>query len=37
MRGRSVAVLGATGVVGREILAILEQRRFPVRSIKALA
>ncbi|HXN31098.1 MAG TPA: aspartate-semialdehyde dehydrogenase [Polyangiaceae bacterium] len=37
MRGRSVAVLGATGVVGREILAILEQRKFPVRSLKALA
>jgi len=37
MRGRSVAVLGATGVVGREILAILEQRKFPVSSLKALA
>ncbi|HEY4016526.1 MAG TPA: aspartate-semialdehyde dehydrogenase [Polyangiaceae bacterium] len=37
MQGRSVAVLGATGVVGREILAILEQRKFPVRSLKPLA
>ena len=37
MEGRSVAVLGATGVVGREILAILEQRKFPVRSLKPLA
>ncbi len=37
MRGRSVAVLGATGVVGREILSILEQRKFPIGSLKALA
>ncbi len=37
MQGRSVAVLGATGVVGREILAILEERKFPVRSLKPLA
>ena len=37
MQGRSVAVLGATGVVGREILSILEQRKFPVRSLKPLA
>ena len=29
MRGRCVAVLGATGVVGQEILSILEQRHFP--------
>jgi aspartate-semialdehyde dehydrogenase len=31
------AVVGATGAVGREMLAILEQRRFPHASIKALA
>jgi aspartate-semialdehyde dehydrogenase len=37
MRGSSVAVLGATGVVGQEILSILEQRQFPVRSLKPLA
>jgi aspartate-semialdehyde dehydrogenase len=37
MRERSVAVLGATGVVGREILSILEERKFPVRSLKPLA
>lgn len=37
MSGRSVAVLGATGVVGQEILSILEERKFPVRSLKALA
>jgi aspartate-semialdehyde dehydrogenase len=32
-----VAVLGATGAVGREILKTLEQRRFPYKSIKLLA
>jgi aspartate-semialdehyde dehydrogenase len=37
MSGRSIAVLGATGVVGQEILSILEQRKFPARSLKALA
>jgi aspartate-semialdehyde dehydrogenase len=33
----SVAVVGATGAVGREMLAVLEQRRFPHASITALA
>ena len=33
----TVAVAGATGAVGREMLAILEQRRFPHAAIKALA
>jgi aspartate-semialdehyde dehydrogenase len=37
MSGCNVAVLGATGVVGQEILAILEQRKFPVRSLRPLA
>jgi len=37
MGAHSVAVLGATGVVGQEILSILEERRFPVRTLKALA
>jgi len=32
-----IAVAGATGAVGREMLAILEQRRFPHASLKALA
>lgn len=31
--GLSVAVVGATGAVGRELLAILEERRFPVREL----
>lgn len=32
-----VAVVGATGNVGREILAILHERKFPVREVVALA
>ncbi|MEW5818756.1 MAG: aspartate-semialdehyde dehydrogenase [Cyanobacteriota bacterium] len=32
-----VAILGATGVVGQEILNILEERNFPYKSIKFLA
>src|SRR5689334_13181025 len=32
-----VAVVGATGVVGREMLRILEQRRFPAARVLGLA
>lgn len=32
-----VAILGATGAVGEEFLAVLEQRKFPVASLKLLA
>src|SRR5580704_15913956 len=32
-----VAVVGATGAVGREMLKVLEQRRFPVKRLVALA
>jgi aspartate-semialdehyde dehydrogenase len=32
-----VAVVGATGVVGREMLRTLEQRNFPATSVRALA
>lgn len=32
-----VAVVGATGAVGREMLAVLEQRRFPVGELRLLA
>jgi aspartate-semialdehyde dehydrogenase len=32
-----VAILGATGLVGREMLSILEQREFPLQSLKLLA
>ncbi|MGF1566812.1 MAG: aspartate-semialdehyde dehydrogenase [Nodosilinea sp.] len=35
--GLRVAVLGATGAVGTEILALLEQRAFPVKDLKLLA
>ena len=37
MRGYSVAVVGATGMVGQEFIKILEQRNFPVAKIKLLA
>jgi len=33
----SVAVVGATGAVGAEFLGILEERRFPMRSLRLLA
>jgi len=33
----NVAVVGATGAVGRVMLSVLEERKFPVRSIKLLA
>jgi len=33
----NVAVVGATGAVGSEIIKILEERRFPVRKIRPLA
>jgi aspartate-semialdehyde dehydrogenase len=33
----SVAILGATGLVGRTALAVLEERRFPIRELKLLA
>ncbi|MEY4119215.1 MAG: hypothetical protein RLZZ116_2543 [Planctomycetota bacterium] len=32
-----VAIVGATGAVGREMLAILEQRAFPLRSLRLFA
>jgi len=32
-----VAVVGATGAVGREMLRVLEQRRFPIKRLVALA
>lgn len=39
MTGRqlAVAVLGATGAVGSEMIKVLEQRNFPVKSLKVLA
>ena len=35
--GYKVAVVGATGNVGREMLSILEERQFPVDEVFALA
>ncbi|MEM6615686.1 MAG: aspartate-semialdehyde dehydrogenase [Pseudomonadota bacterium] len=35
--GYTVAVVGATGNVGREMLAILEERQFPIEEIHAIA
>jgi aspartate-semialdehyde dehydrogenase len=37
MRPFNVAVVGATGAVGNEMIETLEQRKFPVRNIKLLA
>jgi len=36
-RQYNVAVVGATGMVGREIIKVLEQRKFPVQKLKFLA
>ena len=33
----NVSVVGATGAVGRRMLATLEERNFPVRRLSALA
>src|SRR5438874_1199479 len=35
--GLRVAVVGATGMVGQEMLRVLKQRKFPVARLKALA
>ena len=37
MQGFSVAVVGATDIVGQEIVKVLEQRKFPVASIQLLS
>ncbi|HYB11837.1 MAG TPA: aspartate-semialdehyde dehydrogenase [Myxococcota bacterium] len=36
-RGRSVAVVGATGAVGEVLLEVLAERRFPISRLRALA
>jgi aspartate-semialdehyde dehydrogenase len=33
----SIAVCGATGAVGQEMLKVLDKRDFPVRTMKVLA
>ena len=35
--GFNVAIVGATGAVGTELLQLLEQREFPLRGLKLLA
>ncbi len=37
MKTYNVAILGATGAVGREMLKVLGERNFPVKSLKLLA
>lgn len=37
MKEFNVAILGATGAVGREMLKILEERNFPVKELRLLA
>ncbi|NPV52870.1 MAG: aspartate-semialdehyde dehydrogenase [Firmicutes bacterium] len=37
MSGFKVAVVGATGAVGEEILSILDEKRFPIKELKLLA
>lgn len=37
MKKYNIAVLGATGAVGREMLKVLEERNFPVNNFKPLA
>ena len=37
MKKVNLAVLGATGAVGREMLKVLEERRFPINQLKVLA
>ena len=37
MDGPSIAIVGATGAVGRELLRILEQRDFPAREVRLCA
>ena len=37
MKGYKVAIVGATGMVGQEFIKVLEQRSFPMSSIRLLA
>jgi aspartate-semialdehyde dehydrogenase len=37
MSGRRIAIVGATGAVGEELLSTLEQRDFPVQDLRLLA
>ena len=35
--GHRVAIVGATGAVGQELLTVLEERKFPIAELKLLA
>ena len=37
MKKYNVAILGATGAVGREMLKVLEERQFPIQTLRPLA
>ena len=37
MKKPNVAIMGATGAVGAELLELLEERNFPLNSLKLLA
>jgi aspartate-semialdehyde dehydrogenase len=37
MTPRSVAIVGASGAVGQDFLAVLEARQFPLKSLRLLA
>ena len=37
MKNANIAIVGATGMVGKEILEILDQRKFPINSLRLLA
>ena len=37
MKAKHIAIVGATGAVGREMFDVLQRRKFPVASIRALA
>lgn len=37
MRQYKIGILGATGAVGREMMKVLEERKFPVSELRLLA
>ena len=37
MKNKNIAIVGATGAVGREFVGCIEQRGVPVKSLKLLA
>ena len=37
MKGTNVAIVGATGMVGQEFIKVLEQRSFPMTSVRLYA